>query len=115
MSDRKFWTINGTNEFSQVKASLKPIRKELNRKTGINETEKPSNEWPHHIEKGPEHPSLKPFFREITLNSLFWVPRGKKKVLFKKISATQGLETGQVLPTSFDSEDQFSLGFEAIV
>lgn len=111
MSVRKFWTINGSaqekEDFAERKEDLKPRRQELNRRAGVDEKIVKSNEWPFQIIKGPDHPSIKPYFREIPVNAVFWVPRGKGIAQFTKINSTEGVEYDHKLPTKFMPDDQF--------
>jgi len=105
---RKFWAISNTAIVAGVKTELKIQRKGLNSAAGVDETKTSPDQWPYRVIKGPDHPSIKPFFREIVIHSLFRV--GKK--VFKKLNVFEAVDTnpeGLPIPQRFEAEDQFQL------
>lgn len=63
MQMKKFWNITGTNIYGATKVELKAQRDKLNHhaiglKPDQSVKDIPSNQWPHRISKGPEHPGL---------------------------------------------------------
>lgn len=81
---KKFWQIAGTNEFSDDKLALKKTRTALNAAAGIIESLKVGDEkyispakWPFRITKGPEHPKVLPYFKEVRIGTLFVIGGNK--------------------------------------
>lgn len=103
---RKFWQIKGTDTFSEVKSELKQERNKLNIAAGINLKTEPASQWPYKITKGPDHPHVSPYFREVRIGDYF----SHKGFNFKKTAHNQAhqLEDGvlSVLPKTFHSDWQ---------
>ncbi len=68
---RKNYQITGTSTYAASKQELKTERDTLNKAAGVDITKVPAAAWPHKITKGPEHPHITPFFREVRLGAKF--------------------------------------------
>ena len=106
----KFYQISGTDTFAENKTSLKARRTELNKEAGCVEATTDSNIWPYKITKGPDHPSIRPYFREIGLNMKFYVGRQE----YKKVNSFEAVlidVDGVVglVPKRFETEAQYHL------
>lgn len=94
MNTKKTYAV--ANNFAADKQSLKPIRTQLNKDAGVIEKDVASKDWPFRITKGPDHPHVSPFFREVRIGQKFKQP--PFDVLLVKINSTQvqNLESGVV-------------------
>ena len=81
---KKFWNIRSTEHYSEVKEELKTIRTALNLANNIVEKNVPASQWPFRITKGPDHPKLSPYFREVPIGAEFKTATG---VHYRKIDA----------------------------
>lgn len=119
---RKVWNISGTQFFAEDKVSLKPIRTQLNTAHGTPEAETkkgeeviaatPAGQWAHHITKGPDHPHVRPFFREVRLGQHF--TKANSDIDLQKISEDTAAvydEDGikQLIPALINPEIQVTL------
>lgn len=96
---KKVWAVSGN--FSENKEALKETRTQLNHDAGVVEKEVDQKSWPHHITKGPDHPHLSPFFREVRIGQEFHRPGFDvvlKKVDFELVKNTVSGAMGVMSP-----------------